>query len=151
MRLPIGASGAEKLCALGAIGRFCEAPPLERMSRHCPACHVAIPLRGVTLRAERPPESRWYRFVPARFFCANCHTELRPVRLRRGTLLMAAVSLVLALQLAALAGWLPLSFRASEAAIPICALLCTALSLAYAKWGLTYTRVNRDGATTHAL
>jgi hypothetical protein len=30
MRLRLGASGAEKLCALGAMGRFCAAPQLHR-------------------------------------------------------------------------------------------------------------------------
>jgi hypothetical protein len=30
MRLRLGTSGAEKLCALGAIGRFCAAPQLHR-------------------------------------------------------------------------------------------------------------------------
>jgi hypothetical protein len=30
MRLRLGASGAEKLCALGAVGRFCAAPQLPR-------------------------------------------------------------------------------------------------------------------------
>jgi hypothetical protein len=30
MRLLLGASGAEKLCALGAMGRFCAAPQLHR-------------------------------------------------------------------------------------------------------------------------
>src|SRR5579862_4396377 len=30
MSLRLGASGAEKLCALGAIGRFCAAPQLHR-------------------------------------------------------------------------------------------------------------------------
>ena len=30
MRFLLGASGAEKLCALGAIGRFCAAPQLHR-------------------------------------------------------------------------------------------------------------------------
>ena len=29
-RLRLGASGAEKLCALGATGRFCAAPQLHR-------------------------------------------------------------------------------------------------------------------------
>ena len=32
MRLRLGASGAEQLCALGAIGRFCAAPQLHRRS-----------------------------------------------------------------------------------------------------------------------
>jgi hypothetical protein len=32
MRLWFGASGAEKLCALGAIGRFCAAPQLHRQT-----------------------------------------------------------------------------------------------------------------------
>jgi hypothetical protein len=30
MRLRVGAAGAEKLCALGAMGRFCAAPQLHR-------------------------------------------------------------------------------------------------------------------------
>jgi hypothetical protein len=30
MRLRLGASGAEKLCTLGAIRRFCAAPQLHR-------------------------------------------------------------------------------------------------------------------------
>jgi len=30
MRLRLGASGAEQLCALGAIGRFCAAAQLHR-------------------------------------------------------------------------------------------------------------------------
>jgi len=30
MRLRLGASGAEKVCALGAIVRFCAAPQLHR-------------------------------------------------------------------------------------------------------------------------
>ena len=30
MRLRFGASGAEKLCALGAVVRFCAAPQLHR-------------------------------------------------------------------------------------------------------------------------
>jgi hypothetical protein len=30
MRLRVGASGAVRLCALGAIGRFCSAPQFHR-------------------------------------------------------------------------------------------------------------------------
>jgi len=35
MRLRLGDSGAEKLCALGAIRRFCAAPQLHRYAACC--------------------------------------------------------------------------------------------------------------------
>jgi hypothetical protein len=42
----LGASGAEKLCALGAIVRFCAAPQLHRWAA---TAQGPAPLRSVTL------------------------------------------------------------------------------------------------------
>ena len=44
MRLRLGASGAERLCALGAIGRFCapSTSPLDAMVRHAIFLRYAV-------------------------------------------------------------------------------------------------------------
>jgi len=83
MRLRLGASGAEKLRALGAIGRFCAAPQLHLdnpMQRFATAT-VAVLLGAVAIAGD---SSRWIEvkgggWEPDSLPFAQIEDELRPL------------------------------------------------------------------------
>ena len=83
--------------------------------------------------------TRWYQFVPTRFYCPNCRAQLRPTTKPIGYVLQG-------LMLVASFAWMFLVMQATSQNVSALAVtaagllfLVAALGFACARWGFTYS------------